>query len=198
MQILQLWAVLLGLSGLLGLILFRIVAQLRSSASPHGWPVPSLAPNLHRPAAKPNASGPEAASVERRRKIRPAGELAASEVLACADGLGGYYAALGQRLEQAFDLYTRERISIDTYASMIRGEMQAIDRYRIEQRGGDLHRFGADRFCADQMSAEDAALAEDALVWCLAWAEQRGAEQRGAEQRGAARPEDSGCVPVLD
>ena len=83
------------------------------------------------------------------------------------------------RLEQAFELYVRKRISIATYISIVTSQHEAL-RDRLVELNGFIPDAISD---PASIEAEKAAVLEaiEAVVWCLDWANRiENAEARDA------------------
>lgn len=118
--------------------------------------------------------------LSRMRRIGPEVAVRETASLAPAEGEAGHYAACLARLEQAFDLYTQGRISLETYETMVRAEREAIRRERAELRSRELS--GEDDAVALDQLREQIESTEVAVQWCLDWSD--GLRREAAVDRG--------------
>lgn len=98
------------------------------------------------------------------------------------------------RLEVSFDLFERERISLETYQSLLFAELEATRRHMADLRIGMLH---------GQIDPSDgeADLAEgqellNAVEWCIGWANSYAAQIGGAEGDSAVEAPSGAREPA--
>jgi hypothetical protein len=96
----------------------------------------------------------------------------------------GAYASCEHRLEQAFEVYSQGRISLETYETMVRAEGERAKRLRAEFRAKEL--AGHTSIEALDDLREEIETIEIAVQWCLNWAEDlRNGTPTGARQIAA-------------
>lgn len=81
----------------------------------------------------------------------------------------GAYASCERRLEQAFEVYSLGRVSLETYETMVRAEGERAKRLRAEFRAKEL----AGNTPAEALDdfRKEIEMIEIAVQWCLDWAE---------------------------
>ncbi len=96
----------------------------------------------------------------------------------------GAYAICERRLEQAFEVYSLGRVSLETYETMVRAEGERAKRLRAEFRAKEL----AGNTPAEALGdfREEIETIEIAVQWCLDWAEDfRNSAPSSAKPRAA-------------
>lgn len=81
----------------------------------------------------------------------------------------GAYASCERRLEQAFQIYSSGRVSLETYETMVLAEAERAKRLRAEFRAMEL--AGTTSHEALANFREEIETIEIAVQWCLDWAE---------------------------
>lgn len=176
MLIFQLWIALIALAAILASLLVNIVRALKTRSSPAAG-----SPTERQTAQHPSANGPSGNDVDpaqppaRMRKLLPAKEQSIEELLCRADAPSGYLTGLEHRLEQTFESYLRERISIETYADIIRSEIRAAHRFQAELSSRALAWPDSSKSGLSPEDEDTFRQIDEALSWCLDWAVERGA-----------------------
>lgn len=182
MTMFQFALVLLFLAILLGWLLLNLGRQLKESRGKplklekrFNWPLArsartSVSPAIVEP--EPAPSEPEALFVAearpgRRRKIAPVSSGGGDPGAATKLLTSGLYAEIETKLEQAFDLLERGRISLNRYEAMIQKEQEAVKRARA--RFEARHMAGSDTRENLELEREEVETAEVAVQWCLDW-----------------------------
>lgn len=126
------------------------------------------------PEPMPDEPAP-AIAAERRRKIVPASIAEAAEQAQSAKA--PFSEEVFGKLEQAFEAYHRNSISLETYSALVLAEQQAVER-RIHQLRAEL----AEGEPGDEQTADlaDAESAREAVRWCIDWAYERARTEQGA------------------
>ncbi len=182
MTMFQFAMVLLFLAILLGWLLLNLGKQLTESRGKLfklGWtfnwprfgafsppePTTSIEPEPVLP--EPEVRFVAEAKPGRRRQIAPissgGGDPGASAKLLAS----GLYAEIEGKLEQAFDLLERGRISLNRYETLILKEQEAVKRAR--SRFEARHMAGSDAREILEREREEVETAEVAVQWCLDW-----------------------------
>lgn len=81
------------------------------------------------------------------------------------------------KLEEAFEAYQRENISLETYSALIASEQQAVERRTHELRVEIVGREPSPEQAADLADAESA---REAVRWCIDWAYELARGQKAA------------------
>ena len=124
-----------------------------------------------------SAAAPQAdVKTERRRKLIPASqteeqpsppevEPAAVEAPTSTEGEEpsciSFATAVMAKLEEAFDLYQADEITLEAYGALLVTEQASVERHIA-----DLHSSGS-----SQDALDDAEAAREAVEWCLRWTE---------------------------
>lgn len=182
MTMFQFALVLLFLAILLGWLLINLGKQLKElqgNSFKLGWTFRWPRPRTNttaQPAAKvepePPSSEPELRYVAeakpgRRRLIAPASSGGGDQGRAAKLLASGLYAEIEAKLEQAFDLLERGRISLNRYEAMILKEQEAVKRARAKFEA--RHMAGSDTRENLDREREEVETAEVAVQWCLDW-----------------------------
>ncbi len=169
-------AIMLVLALVLCVLLVNIVRQLRSKdGKPKiGKSKPQPAPPAQTAPVEVDASEPDQGErlpriVGRKRQLKALSEGGGdpSAVQELMDS--GAYAICERRLEQAFEVYSHGRISLESYETMVRAEGERAKRLRAEFRAKEL----AGNTPAEALDdfREEIETIEIAVQWCLDWAE---------------------------
>ena len=115
--------------------------------------------------------------VERRRKLPTLSETEAAERTS-ADTKGiSFSEDIFSKLEQAFEAYQRQSVSLETYSSLVVAEQQAVERHIHELRA----QFGAQEPTEQEATdLADAESAREAVRWCIDWACEQARDRRTA------------------
>ena len=182
MTMFQFALVLLFLAILLGWLLINLSKQLKESpgsALKLGWTFRWLQSRAGRHEDSPAQAELEPATPEpevrfvaeaapgRRRTITPASSGGGDQGAAAKLLTAGLYAEIEGKLEQAFDLLERGRISLNRYEAMILKEQEAVKRARA--RFEARHMAGTDTRENLDREREEVETAEVAVQWCLDW-----------------------------
>lgn len=101
------------------------------------------------------------------RSITPERILGSENRFGDAGRKTGYFNTVEGRLEHAFELYTRGRISLQTYLGMI--DQLLVEVRSEEARLSSMHREPAAR--TDDDALAETLRAVDAVEWCRQWAQ---------------------------
>lgn len=169
-------AILLILGLVLCVLLTNIVRQLRSGKDQSGnrpsepassSSVQDVADESHEPNPVPEQRLPRVAGRKRQLKALSEGGGDPSAVDKLMDSSA--YASCERRLEQAFEVYSHGRISLETYETMVRAEGERAKRLRAEFRAKELAGQASAQTLDDLR--EEIETIEIAVQWCLDWAE---------------------------
>jgi hypothetical protein len=83
--------------------------------------------------------------------------------------LSPFHGEVMDRLEAAFERYSAGAITLEDYVGIIAAERQAVER-RIEELSARECATGDERIALEE-EIDDARCAQDAIHWCLDWAE---------------------------
>lgn len=147
-------------------------------------PQPPTTAKVREPAAERTAApaGPVPGVQGRTRRLRAASEGGGDPGPMDQLFSSGVYAQVERKLEQAFDLLARGRISITTYLTLVQNEAEAVARERAKMNASEQAGAISDEMLSQQR--EDIETAEIAVQWCLDWA----AEYGGHDGRQEAPP----------
>lgn len=96
----------------------------------------------------------------------------------------GAYASCERRLEQAFEVYSHGRVSLETYEMMVRAEGLRAKRLSAEHRAKELAGLSSAE-ALDELRQE-IEMIEIAVQWCLDWADDlRNGSLGGPSKRAA-------------
>lgn len=172
-------AILIAIMLILGLVLCallaNIVRQLRSREgkpkigeckSLPGRPVSTAPISVDEPEPDPGERLPRVVGRQRRLKALSEGGGDPSVAAKLVDS--GAYASCERRLEQAFEVYSHGRVSLETYETMVRAEGERAKRLRAEFRAKELAGHTSAQVLDDLR--EEIETIDVAVQWCLDWA----------------------------
>ncbi len=135
------------------------------------------------PRTAPNATFAEAAVedgerlVERRRKLPMLSETEAAERTSADTNGVSFSEDIFSKLEQAFEAYQRQSVSLETYSSLVVAEQQAVERHIHGLRAQLGRQEPTEQEAADLADAESA---REAVRWCIDWAYEQARDRRTA------------------
>lgn len=155
------------LSLMLVVLSWRLLRMLRKKVTPD-QPQAAMERSQEEPQPKPVPELRAPATAGRTRRL-----------VASSDGGGdpgpmqrlfhsGVYAEVEAKLEQAFDLYAKGRISLDTYEVLVSNESEAIRRARLDFEAKERSGEASPDMLGRQR--EEIETAEVAIKWCIDWA----------------------------
>lgn len=176
MQLFQLWIALIALGAILASLLVNIARALKTRRSLAAGSLIERQTAQVPPANDPSGNHADPAQPSARmRKLLPVKDQSIEELLCRADAPSGYLTGLEHRLEQTFESYLRERISIETYADIIRSEIRAAHRFQAELSNRTLAWPDPSKSGLSPEDEDTFRQINEALSWCLDWAIERGA-----------------------
>lgn len=174
MQLYQMVLIVTAIAAALVMVVVLAFRSLRQSRATPGRA--AKAKETPRSATPPQTE----AKTERRRKLVPASqmekdqveeqpspseaELQAVDAPAPADDQepgASFATAVMAKLEEAFELYQAQDISLEAYGGLVAAEQASVERRISELRSGG----------SSQDALDDAEAAREAVEWCLQWAE---------------------------
>lgn len=178
MQLYQLTLIMAALAAGLVAVLVLAWRSLRKPSQPRA---PRERPRLQVPSAKlsrreePTEPAEPEPAYERRRKLHP---VSLTEESSAAQANAILFSEdVFSKLEQAFEAYQRESISLETYSSLVMAEQQAVERRILELRADIAGNEPSEPQASDLADAETA---REAVRWCIDWAYERARGQQAA------------------